>query len=90
MVHGTVDEFIPAEHSRRMYDKLIARGVPAGLALVEGGGHLFEMLGGVPGKGSCWWQSVLDGYEFLYRHVGLRGEENMDAGVGEADSVGIR
>ena len=72
-MHGTADEFIPFQHTQRMYEELVRRDVPAGLALVEGGRHMFEMLG-VPRDDARVWQSVLDGYEFLKQHVGLGSE----------------
>ena len=69
LVHGTADEFIPYEHTKRMYEELLRHEVPAGLTIVEGGGHLFEMLMKDSERA---WQAVLDGYEFLYSHVGLK------------------
>ena len=46
------------------------QGVPAGISIVECGGHMFEMLG-VPKDDERVWQSVLNGYEILFNRVGL-------------------
>ena len=70
LIHGSQDDFIPWQETRRTYDELVRQGVPAGVNIVQGGGHMFEMLG-VPGDDGRVWQSVVDGYRFLFEHVGL-------------------
>ena len=71
LLHGTQDDFIPWQETQRTYDELVRRGVPAGVKIVDGGGHMFEMLG-VPGdEDGRAWQSVLDGYRFLFERAGL-------------------
>ena len=70
LIHGSEDDFISWEETQRTYDELVKRGVPAGVSIVEGGGHMFEMLG-VPGNDERVWQTVLDGYRFIFERVGL-------------------
>ena len=70
LIHGSEDDFIHWTETRRTYKELVKQGVPAGILIVGGGGHMFEMLG-VPKDDERVWQSVLDGYEFLFNRVGL-------------------
>ena len=71
LIHGSQDDFIPWQETQRTYDELIRQGVPAGVDIVQGGGHMFEMLG-VPGDDDGRvWRSVLEGYHFLFERVGL-------------------
>ena len=67
LVHGTEDDFIPWEQTQTTYDALLAQNIPAGIRIVQGGGHMFEMLG-VPKNDGRVWAAVLDGYEFLRKH----------------------
>ena len=69
-VHGSNDDFIPWQQTHRTYDELLREGVPAGFSNVQGGGHMFEMLG-LPRNDERVWGAVLDGYKFLHRSVGL-------------------
>ncbi|KAA5538534.1 alpha/beta hydrolase [Roseiconus nitratireducens] len=39
MVHGDSDVIVPIEHSKRLLERLKAVGVPAELAVIEGGNH---------------------------------------------------
>ena len=68
LVHGSEDDFIPWEQTQTTYNALVERNVPAGIRVVQGGGHMFEMLG-IPKNDSRVWAAVLDGYEFLRQHL---------------------
>ena len=70
LIHGSEDDFIPWQESHETYEALSRRGVEAGVSIVEGGGHMFEMLG-VPKDDERAWQAVLNGYRFLFERVGL-------------------
>ena len=70
LIHGSQDEFISWQETQRTYDELVRQGVPACVDIVQGGGHMFEMLG-VLGDDGRVWQSVIDGYRFLFERVGL-------------------
>ncbi|KAK3293977.1 uncharacterized protein B0H64DRAFT_374821 [Chaetomium fimeti] len=56
LVHGTADDLIPWQQSRGTYDALVARGVPAGLALVEGPPHIRDLSSDPESEG---WKAVL-------------------------------
>ena len=71
LIHGSQDDFIPWQETQRTYDELITQGVPAGVDIVQGGGHMFEMLGVPDDEDGRVWRSVLDGYRFLFERVGL-------------------
>lgn len=62
IVHGTRDDLIPWQQAQATYRALVARGVPAGLEIVEGAEHLFDLY---RSRGKEW-QVVLRGYEFLF------------------------
>lgn len=66
LVHGTADDLIPWEQSRRTHEELVARGVRAGLALVEGAPHICDLSSDVESEG---WKATVRGYEFLCSHV---------------------
>lgn len=68
LIHGSEDDFIPWEETQRTYNELAKRGVSAGISIVEGGGHMFDMLG-VPKNNERAWQNVLDGYRFLFERI---------------------
>ena len=78
-IHGEEDDFIPCEHSRRTHNELRQRGISAGLSVVPGGGHLFEMLA-KPKDEERMWRVVLDGYQFLFDHVGMTGNQRPQLG----------
>ncbi|KAI4169653.1 MAG: hypothetical protein LQ343_005531 [Gyalolechia ehrenbergii] len=67
-VHGAEDEFIPVQETRDTYRELVNQGVQAGISIVEGGGHMFEMLG-MPKGDERVWQAVIDGYRFLFERL---------------------
>lgn len=63
IVHGTRDDLIPWQQARTTYEALVARGVPAGLDVVEGAEHLFDLYRSRAKD----WEVVLRGYEFLFQ-----------------------
>ncbi|KAL8713852.1 MAG: hypothetical protein Q9220_001997 [cf. Caloplaca sp. 1 TL-2023] len=67
-LHGSEDDFIPWQETQGTYDALIASGVEAGISVVQGGGHMFEMLG-VPKGDEKVWKAVLDAYQFLFERL---------------------
>lgn len=66
LVHGTADDLIPWQQSRRTYECLVDRGVSAKLALVDGAPHVCDMSSDIESPG---WKVVLRGYEFLAQTV---------------------
>lgn len=66
LIHGTKDDLIPWEHSLRFRDALLDRGVAAGIDIVEGGVHLFDLYHDPNGK---YLQAILRGYEFLFSFI---------------------
>ena len=67
LVHGTADELIPWQQSRRIWRELVDQGISAGLALVEGAPHICDMSSDPEFPG---WKAVLQGYQFLAGEVG--------------------
>lgn len=68
LVHGTKDDLVPWQHTQKIRDALAEKGVPTGVAIVDGGVHLFDLYRDADGKH---WQAVLQGYEFLFTQLGL-------------------
>ena len=66
LIHGTKDDLIPWQQSKGTYSTLIARGVEAGLALVEGAPHICDLSSDPQSEG---WKAALKGYEFLKSYV---------------------
>ena len=66
LVHGTTDDLIPWTQSQKTHDALVEKGVEAGVAIVEGKKHLFDLYRDVDGKG---WEAVRRGYEFLFKQL---------------------
>jgi len=66
LIHGTADGHIPYEHSQRVVDALVKRGVEAECAVVEGAQHLFDSF---PDPAVNFGPAVQRGYEFLFRIV---------------------
>lgn len=65
LVHGTQDDLVPWAQSRKFYDGLLECGVRAGLELIEGGEHLFDLWRHQKGEEREEWKSVRKGYKFL-------------------------
>ena len=66
LVHGTKDDLIPWQQSQKVHDTLAAKGVPAGLQVLEGGEHLFDLYRDPDGRK---WAAVLKAYDFLFKHI---------------------
>ena len=66
LLHGSTDDLVPCRQARRVHEALDAIGVKAGIAIVEGKGHLFDVVGG-DGE----WDAVRAGFAFLFEVVGL-------------------
>ncbi|CBF80428.1 hypothetical protein AN8383.2 [Aspergillus nidulans FGSC A4] len=70
LIHGTLDDLIPVQQAQRTHDKMQACGVDSDLRIVRDGLHLFDLEANFAGNQHAF-QAVVDGYEFLRRHVGL-------------------
>ncbi|EAS33665.3 polyketide synthase [Coccidioides immitis RS] len=68
LVHGTDDDLIPWQQAQRTYEALKKAGVPAGISLLEGQPHLFDLFSDADGKK---WQAVVEAYAFVFKHVGV-------------------
>ncbi|KAI9643621.1 hypothetical protein NHQ30_008243 [Ciborinia camelliae] len=70
LIHGTEDDLIPWQQSRKTYEALRERGIDAGIEILEGMGHLFDLVrdrdGGNEGQGE---RAVERGIGFLRRFV---------------------
>lgn len=65
-IHGTADPLVPCAQSRETYQALIEKGVEAHLILLQNAPHLCDTSSAGNPDG---WKAVLDGYEFLTRHI---------------------
>lgn len=68
MVHGTLDDLIPARQTADTVAALAARGVDAQAAVVDGIGHGFDLAPGADPRGEGW-GAVERAYEFVSRYV---------------------
>ena len=66
LIHGTKDDLIPWQQTQRTYDALIRKNVTAGVVVLEGAKHLFDLYRTRDEEG---WQAVLQGYDFLKAYV---------------------
>ena len=66
VIHGTKDDLIPWRQTQRFWEALHDQGVPAGMAIIEGGLHLFDLHYDADGKYS---EATRQGYEFLFSYV---------------------
>ncbi|CAJ2505236.1 Uu.00g126300.m01.CDS01 [Anthostomella pinea] len=66
LVHGTKDDLVPWEHTRKVGDALEARGVPSGTIIVDDAVHLFDLYPDPEGKH---WGAVTDAYEMMFRQL---------------------
>ncbi|KAH8743290.1 hypothetical protein F5883DRAFT_665259 [Diaporthe sp. PMI_573] len=71
ILHPRADDLIPWQQAQRTWEALQERHVDAELRIVEGVGHLFDLGGLQRVRGADARQAVVDGYDFLCRHVGL-------------------
>lgn len=63
LVHGTRDDLIPWQQSQMTYAALTSKGIHAGINILEGAVHLFDLYRDHDGKG---WRAVQEGYDFLF------------------------
>ena len=68
LIHGTRDDLIPWQHSDRIRDALLERGVPSGTTIVGGAIHLFDLYRDPDGAN---WRAVCEGYNFLLEQLGM-------------------
>lgn len=67
LIFGTGDDLIPWRQAERTVDALRDAGVEAGLTLVPGAPHLFDLYRDRDGIN---WKAVLEGYSFVLRRIG--------------------
>ncbi|KAJ5185404.1 Acyl transferase/acyl hydrolase/lysophospholipase [Penicillium cf. griseofulvum] len=65
-IHGTNDDLIPWQQSQGTYNALLEAGVPAGLALIEGAPHIFDLSSNPESEG---WKAPIQGYGFIRNYV---------------------
>ncbi|CZR52558.1 related to polyketide synthase [Phialocephala subalpina] len=65
-VHGTNDELIPWQQTKRTFEELKGKGVQTELVLVKGAPHVCDLSSEAESEG---WKAVVRGYEFLYSFV---------------------
>ncbi|KAK2029121.1 hypothetical protein LX32DRAFT_617722 [Colletotrichum zoysiae] len=68
IIHPREDDLIPWQQADRTWRALRDRGVEAELRLVEGVPHLFDLARTMDDAAE---RAVVEGYEFLCRHVGV-------------------
>lgn len=71
ILHPRGDDLIPWQQAQRTWEALREVHVDAELRIVEGVGHLFDLGGLQRVRSAAARQAVVDGYDFLCRHVGL-------------------
>ncbi|OHF04557.1 beta-ketoacyl synthase domain-containing protein [Colletotrichum orchidophilum] len=72
ILHPRGDDLIPWQQAQRTWEALQEIHVNAELRIVEGVGHLFDLGGLQRVPTAVARQAVVDGYDFLCRHVGLQ------------------
>lgn len=72
LVHGTEDDLIPWQQSQRTYEALVAAGVDAGISVLEGQPHLFDLFSDGDGKK---WERILEAFDFIFRHLGIASKQ---------------
>ncbi|GAB1210993.1 Non-reducing polyketide synthase trt4 [Aspergillus terreus] len=70
LIHGTLDDLIPVQQAQRIHQQMLVCGVESVLRIVSDGLHLFDIIPHLKENKDAS-QAVLDGYEFLRRHVGI-------------------
>ncbi|KAI3390979.1 hypothetical protein diail_8293 [Diaporthe ilicicola] len=71
ILHPRGDDLIPWQQAQRTWEALQEVHVDSELRIVEGVGHLFDLGGLQRVRSTAARQAVVDGYDFLCRHVGL-------------------
>ena len=64
MIHGTKDEIVPVQATKKFWDVMQEKGLRGGLSLVEGASHIHD-LGLAEGE-KGWQGGVGVGYDFLF------------------------
>ena len=72
LVHGTEDDLIPWQQSQRTYEALIAAGVDAGISVLDGQPHLFDLFSDGDGKK---WERIIEAFDFVFRHLGVASKQ---------------
>lgn len=62
LIHGTADDLIPWEQSQGTHQALVKRGVPTGLALIDGAPHICDLSSDPDSEG---WKAAVRGYDFI-------------------------
>jgi dipeptidyl aminopeptidase/acylaminoacyl peptidase len=68
LVHGTEDDLIPWQQSQRTYEALVAAGVDAGISVLDGQPHLFDLFSDGDGKK---WERMVEAFDFVFKHLGV-------------------
>ncbi|KAB5575255.1 hypothetical protein GE09DRAFT_990386 [Coniochaeta sp. 2T2.1] len=68
LVHGTKDDLVPWQQSVRTIDALRQRNVQAEVRILDGAVHLFDLYRSYDSNGRAK-MAIVEGYEFLGRHV---------------------
>ncbi|KAL3458979.1 hypothetical protein BJX64DRAFT_291639 [Aspergillus heterothallicus] len=68
LVHGTEDDLIPWTQSQRTYEALVAAGVDAGISVLDGQPHLFDLFSDGDGRK---WERILEAFEFVFGKLGV-------------------
>lgn len=66
VIHGTEDDLIPWQQSLQTVEALKDEGVHAGVEIVDGKVHLFDLYADKDGKG---WEAIRKAYEFIAREI---------------------
>jgi acetyl esterase/lipase len=67
-VHGTLDNLVPCDHTKKISAALAARGIPTATAIVEGAHHYFDLYS--QSEEQCQ-DAVVRGYDFLCAQLWL-------------------
>ncbi|GKZ28711.1 type I Iterative Polyketide synthase (PKS) [Aspergillus brasiliensis] len=67
IVFGTEDDLIPWQQAMETVEALQAAGVEAGMTLIEGQPHLFDLFRDADGKR---WEAIQPAYRFVFERVG--------------------
>lgn len=71
IIHPRDDDLIPWQQAERTWQALRAVQVDAELRILEGVPHLFDLMSLKSRRNEVAGRAVVEGYEFLCRHVGL-------------------
>jgi acetyl esterase/lipase/acyl carrier protein len=71
LIHPRLDDLIPWQQAQNAYNLIQEAGVEAELRVLENVGHLFDINPDYEQASPSAGQAVMDGYDFISRHVGL-------------------